>query len=362
MTQDAAAPAPGPAGPAANTQFTLLAANASLAVAPDNTTTLTLSGLVPTAVYTQTAPVRDVGIYNASFFTAAPFYVGRSWLGQPDAVLLGGGGAVATAVVMRLQARALARLGGWARVPFCVTCVRLGAGSGVPPWPAKGQGKIKRAGLALPLASCVSRGGCVHAWRDPVACSEGVPTRAVLSLHAETDCDPVAKAMGCCLACVVATCAACMHGNKTHSWLLRSACQQRCAMREWGRWRFRYCQEVCKYYMLGLSTHGLSTQGVPYYDNNTFTVNATLLSAPKQLKYAGGRAAAALLQVTHADVHAGVYATSVRTVSLVSHMDFCSIGRCTCCGWLQCMCSRNCQPAPASWPIELTSTVLRSKQ
>jgi hypothetical protein len=112
VTQDAAAPAPAPAGPAANTQFTLLAANASLAVAPDNTTTLTLSGLVPTAVYTQTAPVHDVGIYNASFFTAAPFYVGRAWLGQPDAVLLGGGGAVATAVVMRLQVRPPARPGG----------------------------------------------------------------------------------------------------------------------------------------------------------------------------------------------------------------------------------------------------------
>jgi len=142
VTQDAAAPAPGPAGPAANTQFTLLAANASLAVAPDNTTTLTLSGLVPTAVYTQTAPVRDVGIYNASFFTAAPFYVGRAWLGQPDAVLLGGGGAVATAVVMRLQARAPARLRGWALVPFCVTCVRLGAGCGYHPGLPRGRARL----------------------------------------------------------------------------------------------------------------------------------------------------------------------------------------------------------------------------
>ena len=42
-------------------------------------------------------------IYNASFFTSAPFYVGSAWLDQPDAVLLGGGGAVATALVLRLQ-------------------------------------------------------------------------------------------------------------------------------------------------------------------------------------------------------------------------------------------------------------------
>ncbi|KAK9836294.1 hypothetical protein WJX81_002539 [Elliptochloris bilobata] len=99
----APAPAPGASGPAANTQFTLMAANASFEVAADNTTTLTLIDAVPTVVYTQSAPVHDVGIYNASFFTSAPFYVDRAWLDQPDAVLLGGGGAVATALVMRLQ-------------------------------------------------------------------------------------------------------------------------------------------------------------------------------------------------------------------------------------------------------------------
>ena len=43
-------------------------------------------------------------IYNASFFASAPFYVGSAWLDQPDAVLLGGSGAVATALVLRLQA------------------------------------------------------------------------------------------------------------------------------------------------------------------------------------------------------------------------------------------------------------------
>ena len=61
--QPEAAPAPAPAagGPAANTQFTLLAANASFTVAADNTTTLALSGALPTVVYTQSAPVRDVG-------------------------------------------------------------------------------------------------------------------------------------------------------------------------------------------------------------------------------------------------------------------------------------------------------------
>lgn len=61
--QPEAAPAPAPAagGPAANTQFTLLAANASFTVAADNTTTLELSGALPTVVYTQSAPVRDVG-------------------------------------------------------------------------------------------------------------------------------------------------------------------------------------------------------------------------------------------------------------------------------------------------------------
>lgn len=83
----------------------MLAANASFAVSPDNTTTLTLSGLVPTVVYSQTAPVNDVGIYNASFFTAAPFYVGSAWLGEPNAVLVGGSGPVATALVLKLQVR-----------------------------------------------------------------------------------------------------------------------------------------------------------------------------------------------------------------------------------------------------------------
>ena len=39
-------------------------------------------------------------------------------------------------------------------------------------------------------------------------------------------------------------------------------------------------------------------QGIPYYNKDTFTVNATLLSSASQLKYAGGRAAAALLQAS----------------------------------------------------------------
>lgn len=39
-------------------------------------------------------------------------------------------------------------------------------------------------------------------------------------------------------------------------------------------------------------------QGIPFYNKDTFFVNATLLSSASQLKYAGGRAAAALLQAS----------------------------------------------------------------
>jgi len=152
-----------------------------------------------------------------------------------------------------------------------------------------------------------------------------------------------------------------MRVTKTHSWLHCPACQQR-MRRGWGRWPFSYWQGVYRQSKLGLSMHGLSTQGVPYYDNNTFTVNATLLSAAKQLKYAGGRAAAALLQVTLADAHAGGSRyPSVGSVAGLTKGSLCSMGRRTCSAWLKCMRSRKRQPCRSAGGLH-SEAWLRCKQ